>query len=109
MAPYLIAQLVIFLLFVIGFLLFNLNADRRKVQRDDELSQLASSRGWGYSIPKDPAAGFQLSGKASAKFPWQLEVCCGEEGGHASGRSVSGNPASGSLPSNYRIVIEPNH
>jgi hypothetical protein len=83
MTPYLIALLVIFLLFVIGFLLFNLKAARRKVQRDDKLSQLANSRGWVYFIPKDPAAGFQLSGKASAKFPWQPEVCCGEEGEHS--------------------------
>jgi hypothetical protein len=84
MTPTLIALLVIFLLFVTGFLFFALTAARKKVQRDDELSQLAYSRGWLYSISTDPAAGFKLSSKLSAKLPWQVEVCCGEEGGHSS-------------------------
>jgi hypothetical protein len=89
MTPSLFALLVIFLLVVTGFLFFALKAARRKVQRDDELSQMAYSRGWVYSISTDPAAGFKLSSKTSAKPPWQIEVCCGEEGGHSSWSSGS--------------------
>src|ERR1700690_4451664 len=84
MTPSLMVFLVIMLIFVTGFLLLNLKAARKKMQKDDELSQLANSRGWEYSTPPDPAAGFHLSGKVSGKFLWQLEVCCGEEGGHSS-------------------------
>ena len=83
MAPLLMALLAVFLLFISGFIFFNFKAARRKVQRDDEISLLANSRGWHYLIPRNPAAGFQLSGKAYSKFSWQLEVCCGEEGGHS--------------------------
>lgn len=78
-----IALLAVFFLFLSGFVFFNFKAARRKVHRDDEISRLANSRGWQYAIPQDPAAGFHLSGKAFSRFSWQLEVCCGEEGGHS--------------------------
>jgi len=45
MTPSLMVFLVIMLIFVTGFLLFNLKAARKKVQKEDELSQLANSRG----------------------------------------------------------------